>query len=188
MAWSNYSTGMVNNGTRLWTEYENNIMRDMYADNTNEDIGKVINRSWRAVNCQAIRLGLKKSDTHIRKRQVGNSKTYPIGGIRIRVYTEDGEKSYRKYIKTGYGVFDKVWTLLHHYIWITNNGRQLQKNECLRFIDGDPMNCEISNIEIVLQNYAMDKYWKNPKLKEIREINNLIRKINNKCQRIKSKI
>ena len=47
---------------RLWTDNECEIMTNMFPNNYTIDICKILNRSYGSISCQALIMGLKKSD------------------------------------------------------------------------------------------------------------------------------
>ncbi len=63
------------------------------------------------------------------------------GAISIR--SKQGEKPY-KYLR----IAKAKWVLLHRHTWEQANG-PIPRGYLLRFIDGDSMNCELDNLELI---------------------------------------
>lgn len=104
--------------------------------------------------------------------------TQPNGTIRIN--SKKDEKPYQ-YIK----IADSDWRLLHRVIWEQHNG-PIPDKHMIRFIDGDTMNCELSNLECVSmkKNMTDNTIQRYPEeLQELMKLNaKLNRKINGKEQ------
>jgi hypothetical protein len=102
----------------------------------------------------------------------------PDGTIRINI--KYNEKPYQ-YIK----IADSNWRLLHRVIWEEHNG-PIPDKHMIRFIDGNTMNCELSNLECVsmAQNMNENTIRRYPEeLQELMKLNaKLNRKINGKEQ------
>lgn len=147
-----------------WTEREINYLKEHYPTTTAREVGKALYRSERAVMCKANELGIQSKrkvfNNHGRfkkgnvpwnkglKGVNGKSSTQwkkghktwnirPIGDIWVR--TEKG-KDY-KFTKTERGI-----ERLSHYVYRTNTGEEVPKNYCIRFKDGDSMNCDFDNL------------------------------------------
>ena len=67
----------------------------------------------------------------------------PVGSISLR--RKDGKIDY-KFIKVQMecGIWDR-WKPLHRYVWEKHNG-PIPEGMCVCFKDGDPLNCDISNL------------------------------------------
>jgi len=104
--------------------------------------------------------------------------TQPDGTIRIN--SKNNEKPYQ-YIK----IADSDWRLLHRVIWEQHNG-PIPDKHMIRFIDGNTMNCELSNLECVSmkKNMTDNTIQRYPEeLQELMKLNaKLNRKINGKEQ------
>jgi hypothetical protein len=98
----------------------------------------------------------------------------------IRINSKYNEKPYQ-YIK----IADSDWRLLHRVIWEEHNG-PIPDKHMIRFIDGNTMNCELSNLECVsmAQNMNENTIRRYPEeLQELMKLNaKLNRKINGKEQ------
>lgn len=60
-----------------WTREECNILRELYPDNTSEDITLFINRSVSAIRHKANRLGLTKSEAFLKSCDSGRFQPKP---------------------------------------------------------------------------------------------------------------
>lgn len=101
------------------------------------------------------------------------------GEIRIRFdHPRQGGKAY-KYIRLSLS----KWVLYHRYLWEQVNGA-IPPKHVLRFKDGDSLNCELDNLELITfeQNMELNTIHRfPPELKEIIKLNHkLKRKINEK--------
>lgn len=65
-----------------------------------------------------------------------------VGHISIR--KDSGGRRYYKYIK----IKDRVWHLLQRHIWEKHHG-PIPKGHVITFKDGDSMNCQIDNLEMI---------------------------------------
>lgn len=87
--------------------------------------------------------------TSFQKGHVPANKT-EIGTIRIRAYGGASTKNNPNYnihwIKVGRGNLE--WMPLHIYNWL-ESGRELPKKHCLAFKDGNQLNPEIDNLELI---------------------------------------
>ena len=104
--------------------------------------------------------------------------TQPDGTIHWRMDKVGRNYAYIK-------IKDNHWRLLHRVIWEEHNG-PIPPKHMIRFIDGNSMNCELSNLECVsmVQNMNDNTIQRYPEeLKELMKLNaKLNRKINGKEQ------
>lgn len=176
----------------LWLEVEEDILRKWYEDNGSDFCDKIILKllGWRRGNRnvmqKALKLGLryagprrgvfrkghetfnkgKKMPADVRAKvahtmfQKGhlphNAKTTSDGCIRIRY---DNRGIPVKYIRISLG----KWEYLSRYVWRQHHG-EIPKGHIVTHKDGDSMNCDISNLELISRadnarrNYRRDKY------------------------------
>jgi hypothetical protein len=100
--------------------------------------------------------------------------TRPVGSIRIQ--EKRGDIPYQ-YIK----VSNQHWELLHRYYWEQVNGK-IAKGMVLRFKDGNSMNCELNNLELLTQqqNMMLNTMHKYPaEIKEVLKLRNKLNKLIN---------
>lgn len=98
--------------------------------------------------------------------------TQPNGTIRLQ--TKNNEKPYQ-YIK----IADSDWRLLHRVIWEQHNG-PIPPKHMIRFIDGNTMNCELSNLECVSMKKNMTDNTIQRYPEELKELMKLTAKLNRK--------
>lgn len=98
--------------------------------------------------------------------------TQPDGTIRLQ--TKNNEKPYQ-YIK----IADSDWRLLHRVIWEQHNG-PIPPKHMIRFIDGNTMNCELSNLECVSMKKNMTDNTIQRYPEELKELMKLTAKLNRK--------
>jgi len=96
--------------------------------------------------------------------------TRPVGSIRIQ--EKAGDIPYQ-YIK----VANRNWQLLHRYNWEKVNGK-IPKGMVLRFKDGNTMNCEIANLELLTQQENMMRNTMHQYPAELKEVLKLRNKLN----------
>lgn len=85
--------------------------------------------------------GYMKANATSFKRGSEPHNTKHDGAISIR--QKQGEKPY-KYIRVG----ASKWMLLHRHIWEQANG-PIPSDSLVTFVDGDTMNCELSNLNLI---------------------------------------
>ena len=94
----------------------------------------------------------------------------PVGSIRV---TQKANELPYQYIK----IADQDWRLLHRYNWEQVNG-PIPQGMVLRFQDGDTMNCDISNLELISQVENMSRNILHNYPAEIKEVVKLRNKLN----------
>ena len=100
--------------------------------------------------------------------------TLPIGSIRIQ--EKRGDIPYQ-FIKLS----NQNWQPLHRYYWEQVNGK-IAKGMVLRFKDGNSMNCELNNLELLTQqqNMMLNTMHKYPaEIKEVLKLRNKLNKLIN---------
>lgn len=97
------------------------------------------------------------------------------GAISIRPDTKSGIAY--KYIRVSLG----VWELYHRVVWEQNNG-EIPENHVIAFKDGDSMNCNIKNLELLTmrENMLRNSLVRFPE--PVRKTQKLIWDINYKIQ------
>lgn len=154
-----------------WTIREENFLRDTYETMTAAEIAKAIGRTKSSVKNHARNIGLKLPDDE-RNRRAANSR-FPKGhspfnkgkrglmkpnvcsfkkGHKPKNTKHDGAISIRqkkgdppyKFIRLA----ESKWVLLHRHLWEQANG-PIPKGHVLRFINGNTMDCELSNLMLV---------------------------------------
>lgn len=117
--------------------------------------------------------------TQFKKGNQPHNTASADGEIRIRFdHPKRGGKAY-KYIRISLG----KWVLYHRHLWEQANG-PIPKDHVLRFKDGDSMNCELDNLELLhyAKNMEMNSIQRFPK--ELKEVIRLSGKLNKKLKTI----
>lgn len=154
-----------------WTPEEDNRLRRLYHNNTNEQLAEIFNRTEKAVSARAFKLNLKK-DQNWKTSQIQKTwfkkghKPHNTGnkGIRLSKQTEfkKGHKPHNTKFNgaisiryDGYNEQSKPyyyirlengkWEPLHRHIWKQING-EIPKFHLIRFIDGNTLNVDINNL------------------------------------------
>lgn len=100
-----------------------------------------------------------------------NAVGFKDGDITVRQdHKNRAGKSY-KYIRLSLG----KWYPLHQYRWEKKHGK-LPKGHCLWFIDGDTMNCSVSNLELITRAENMRRNSCSLRLTDVYVANTLARK------------
>ena len=163
-----------------WTIKEDKFLEKYYENNTNEQLGLMIDRTPTAVGARAFKLGLKKSKefmtfhaskTWIKKGNVpwnkgmkgvdlSNGKNnFKKGNVphnrrpigSTRVCTYKSGSKY-KMVKVSF----KKWDLMHRVEWEKYNG-VIPEHHVVTFKDGDSLNTHIDNLKCVHINELTQK-------------------------------
>ena len=104
--------------------------------------------------------------------------TKPVGTINIRLDTQGRPYQYIK-------IKDSHWELLQRYVWTKANG-EIPRGSVVIFLDGNYLNCELSNLQVITrkENMARNTIQRFPaELQEIMKLTcKLKRKTNGKQQ------
>jgi len=104
--------------------------------------------------------------------------TKPIGAINIRLDTQGRPYQYIK-------IKDSHWELLQRHVWTKANG-EIPRGSVVIFLDGNYLNCELSNLQVITrrENMARNTIQRFPaELQEIMKLTcKLKRKTNGKQQ------
>ena len=100
------------------------------------------------------------------------ANTKPVGTINVRA---DTSGRLYQYIK----IKDSHWELLHRYVWTQENG-EIPRGYVINFIDGNFMNCELSNLRLKTRGEmaVMNSIHRYPA--EVRDLIKLTNKLKNK--------
>jgi hypothetical protein len=104
--------------------------------------------------------------------------TKPIGAINIRLDTQGRPYQYIK-------IKDSHWELLQRHVWTKANG-EIPRGSVVIFLDGNYLNCELSNLQVITrkENMARNTIQRYPaELQEVMKLTcKLKRKTNGKQQ------
>lgn len=141
---------MANKGKHkvLWTEEEDDYLRENYSYVLNADLVQALNKTESAIQHRATRLGLHKDKakrSELLKGARSGEKSWNWKGGRC--ISKDG------YIK----VLDKTWhsadpngyVLEHRYLMEKHIGRPLTANEDVHHINGDKQDNRLENLQII---------------------------------------
>ena len=106
------------------------------------------------------------------------ANTKPVGTINVRL---DSQNRPYQYIK----IKDSHWELLQRYVWTKANG-EIPRGSVVIFLDGNYLNCELSNLQVITrkENMARNTIQRYPaELQEVMKLTcKLKRKTNGKQQ------
>lgn len=155
------------NMKRFWTKKEVDDLTRLYPDTETGQLSAYFDRSKAQIRDKAFVQGLKKSHECLsRAAKSGNLADYgeknrfkkgqkswntkPIGHISIR-NDPSGNKYQMIKIKG-----EKRLVMLHRHLWIKENG-EIPPGKILRFKDGNTLNCDLSNLELIDRRQHMEK-------------------------------
>lgn len=171
-----------------WTDEEDAFLRAHYATRTGPQLAQLLGRSNSSIKNRTIFLGLKKrtnsgqfkagehpwnkglhydvggNSPRTRFKPGNRPHTWqPIGHVRI---TKDGYLQ-RKTADTGYTPRDYVF--IHHLVW-RMHGNAVPPGHVLVFRDGDKLNFDINNLELVTRAELMSRNTVHRYPKEIAQL------------------
>lgn len=155
--------GVINVPPREWTSAEDEYLKHNYCNLNVHQLSHKLNRTISSIKNRVHVLQLKKQSNT--GRFVKGHKPWNTGkkGLNIGGYKTQFKKGHKPHntLKNGCitqrydrksGKYYKyirldiaVWVLYHRYIWEQKHGK-LQPGEILRFIDGNTLNCQLSNL------------------------------------------
>lgn len=91
----------------------------------------------------------KKGDRPLNKTEIGT----------IKLRTSKKKRGFKNtikslWIKTGDGALE--WTPLHVFNWLSS-GREIPPGMMVSFRDGDPLNCDVANLELISRQENMQR-------------------------------
>lgn len=156
----------------IWNDESEQYLKDTFSDTNSEEIAKVLGFTVSSICAKASKLNLKKSKEFLSNNNKASwkkgHKTWNKGmkGLRFegseKGYFKKGSKptntkelhssSFRKdkdgkvheFIK----ISDRNWKLKKHLVWEQYYG-EIPKDMCIRTKDGNSLNTDISNLELV---------------------------------------
>lgn len=165
--------GLSRDMRKLWNDEAEAYMIEHYANMTNEEIGKVLGISESSVASKANRMKLKKSEAFMKlcrqkttwkKGQVSWNKGmkglkfagsekghFKKGSLphntkpdNVTTVRKDKEGRLHEFVKISMG----VWKPKRLLVWEEHNG-PVKKGMCIWVKDGDTMNTNIDNLELI---------------------------------------
>ncbi|MCA8104772.1 MULTISPECIES: HNH endonuclease signature motif containing protein [Burkholderia] len=158
----------------LWSVEELTILKQQYPDSTIATLSAVLGKTSSQILVMARKLGLKKSAAFW--KSVGE-RIAPLGiENRITAHPVGTEK-----IWSGY-VYIKVddtegWVSKHRLAWRAHHGDYNPKTHSIWFIDRNPLNCDISNLELITKVEHADRSSGIRYPEELRSVINLYNKL-----------
>jgi hypothetical protein len=128
-----------------WTADQLAYVEVNWATKSAKQIANTIGRSVNAVRKRAFNLGLRTDPEvhHALLKQSPNSGRYtgkPVGTITTRVTNSGAQSVWLK-------IAPNEWQQLSHNIWL-KAGKSIPFKHKICFKDGDPTNCDLSNLEL----------------------------------------
>lgn len=157
---------------RPWTEREKKFVTENFALMDYAELGHLIDRSKLAIQGFLDRNGLRLPEDEYKRRRneclklgrhtgvnkgqhlsratefkKGNKpgNTKGEGALTIRWGRKDNKPSMWKKLS------DSHWMPYAHYIW-QQSGRKIEKGMCIWFINGNPLDCRIENLEMITRS------------------------------------
>jgi len=171
------SAGYVSKTTRptAWSAEQVEILRQRYPEEKAAKIAESIHKSESQVISKAFKLGLRKSDAFWKKASehlaafaghIHTRKVLPIGT----------EKIHSGYVHIK--VQDPgIWELKHQQVWRAHHGEYDTKTHVLWFIDRNPLNCDIANLELITKLEMTNRAALKQYPKELRDVIKLHNKL-----------
>ena len=202
---------------QYWNEVQLKMLRELYPNNTAQVCAIEINRPVSSIYSKAHELGIAKSEAfkasaasgrldgvrgaHTRFKQGQKSWNkgthFTAGGRSAETRFKPNQKPHNTvpvgttvmatigYLKTKVAE-PNCWKFTHHIAWEAVNG-PIKKGMMLVFKDGDVMNCEVQNLELITKQEHLARHTIHNYPPELREVINLTgalkRKINNHGKR-----
>lgn len=161
-----------------WSPEQLQLLRDHYPDSQTAELVDLIGRDIGSIYRKAAQLGIKKSPEFNASPFSGRQAESPVGkefmnkdGYVIRKVNNDLPLCQR-------------WRYVHMIEWEQHHG-PVPDGRILRFKDGNTINTDISNLELITRkdNLELNSIHRYPK--EVIEIINLQKKLEHTIERMK---
>jgi hypothetical protein len=159
-----------------WTEEQTQFLIDNYQDIGDKQLAEIFNEKWykkkgwtlKHIEKKRLHLKLKRTDEQVlRLRKMQGD---PIGNIHIQNHSNGA----RVMVKTEHGYVPYAPVL-----WQQHNG-PIPEGYCITFKNGDPLKCELDNLEMVsrteLMHRIIEKMYGIPR--DISQARKLIKQLN----------
>lgn len=193
-----------------WKEYEDQVMRSLYANTSNAQLAKLLDRSLRAIKNRSNVLELRKSADYM-QRTAGEAqfkkgfvpwnkgKKFPGTGGSLETQFQKGQRpsnwlpigserisrdGYLQRKVTDTGVTRRDFVAVHHLVWVEHTGQPVPKGHALIFKDGNKQNLDISNLELLTRADLMRRNSVQTLPPEIKAQVHLIAGFNRRLRRI----
>ncbi|MGR3911612.1 HNH endonuclease signature motif containing protein [Burkholderia sp. SR8] len=130
----------------IWTDEQVRFLKEHYPDSTIETLLPILNKTYSQIVAKARKLGIKKSAAFWKE---AGDRIMPLGAeSRLPAHPIGTEKIWGGY------VYIKVedtegWVSKHRLAWRAHYGDYNLKTHSIWFIDRNPLNCDISNLELI---------------------------------------
>lgn len=150
-----------------WSTQDVRIVVNLYSEKTTRELAELLQRSEAQVLRQARKLGLKKSDAF--RKRCGKHLVLSGAETQTRSQPIGTEKIWNRYICVK--VRDPgIWELKQKLVWRAHRGEYNTKTHTLWFIDRNPLNCDISNLELITKTEMMSRTSIMKYPKELRDV------------------
>jgi hypothetical protein len=170
---------------RRWSKKEENVLRELFADKPTREIARQLGRSYGSTAQHAIKIGLAKSEAFkesvqsgmfVRGRNYGKEYRFPKGFVpwnKGKKYNPGGRSVETRFKKGRPVTYKDVYIhkskgrpykwvyagtgkrkLLHRVTWEKYFG-PVPKGHNVQFLDGDTLNCDISNLYLISRKKQM---------------------------------
>lgn len=150
-----------------WTVDEDNFLQDNYEIMSAKEIGIKLNRTLLSVKSRLLRLGITKSKKALKAiRSKPNSGQFrkgrvadhglPIGSITKWRHTKGEFFLWIKLRDNDTVNSLENWKMLHLHVWEVSHG-PVPAGHLITFKDGDRLNCELTNLEMISQQEIMKR-------------------------------
>lgn len=166
---------VVFNATRrnhIWTKKEDAVLKKHFRKMLYPEIAKMMGFTERQVTNRITKLGIRLSEKELERRKklrqfvkgqiswnkglrlpnVPNSGQFKKGSVPKNTKYDGAVVLRKRTRRNGDYLFIRIakmkWLLLHNYLWIKHHGK-IPKGMVVRFKDGDHLNCNIENLELI---------------------------------------
>lgn len=162
-----------------WSAQDIRILRNLYPDRTANDLAELLGKSESQVLEKARKLKLKKSDAFW--KLCGERLMASGLGTRLKAQPIGTERIYGGYIFVK--VRDPgVWKLKQQQVWGAHRGEYNTRTHSIWFIDRNPLNCDIANLELITRAEVANRTSTLKYPKELRDVITLHNKLKRKLR------
>ncbi|MCA8203171.1 HNH endonuclease [Burkholderia sp. AU33545] len=157
-----------------WSEEEIAILKQQYPDSTIAVLSPALRKTSSQILAMVRKLGLKKSAAFW--KEVGE-RIIPLGAeSRLPAHPIGTEKIWGDYV---YIKVDHTegWVSKHRLAWRTHHGDYNPKTHSIWFIDRNPLNCDISNLELITKKELANRSSGIRYPEELRSVINMYNKL-----------
>ena len=193
-----------------WKEYEDQVMRSLYANTSNAQLAVLLDRSVSSIKNRSNILGIKKSEPYMLRVASetrfsrglvpwNKGRKFPSSGRSHETQFQKGQKPHNwvpigseRITKDGYlqrkmtdtGSSLKDFVPVHHLVWIEHTSQPVPKGHALTFKDGNKRNLDPNNLELLSRADLMRRNSVQTLPPEIKAQVHLIAGFNRRLRRI----